>query len=190
MSKALATWRGVRQARLDRLAAAHLLVRNPAHRLNPEYLNWAMLLAVASEFQGFARDLHDLAVDAFVAATAPGNARLAAVLHDRLVLGRALDTGNPQPDVLAADFGRLGMTFWKSLGGDPQARASLATLLTARNAVAHADNAKIDTVRASGHRITVKTIVRWRRDLDTLAGAMDEAVARHHASLFGVARPW
>ena len=189
MSTALDEWQGKRRARLERLSAAHALVRNPVNRLNPEYLNWTMLLAVASEFQGFARDLHDLAVEAFVVAAAPGNVRLAGVIRRRLVHSRALDSRNPQPDALAEDFGRLGLPLWRSLG-DPPERTSLATLLTARNAVAHADVEKLDAIRVSGHRLTVQTIKRWRGDLDALAAAMDACVATHHASLFASAKPW
>lgn len=106
MSKALTTWRGQRATRLDRLAAAHVAVRSARTGVHSEYLNWSLLLALASEFHGFTRDLHDLAVGAFVSCAAPDNGRLADVVRARLTDGRALAKGNPHPDALAADFGR------------------------------------------------------------------------------------
>ena len=191
LSKALTTWRGTRTARLDRLAAPHVAVRSAGTGVHSEYLNWSLLLAVGGEFQGFARDLHDLAVAAFVTCAAPENGRLAAVLHARLANGRTLATGNPHPDALAADFGRLGLSLWRTLGTDGGAwKTSLATLVEARNAVAHHDMARLNEVRARCVGLSVKRIAGWRRDLDALAGAMDDAVAAHHASLFGTTRPW
>ena len=94
MSKALTTWRGMRTARLDRLAAAHVAVRSAGTGVHSEYLNWSLLLAVGSEFQGFARDLHELAVDAFVACATPDNERLAAMIRARLA-GRRLAGERP-----------------------------------------------------------------------------------------------
>jgi hypothetical protein len=191
MSKALTTWRGQRSVRLDKLAAAHVAVRAAATGVHSEYLNWSLLLALASEFHGFARDLHDLAVDAFVMCAASTNAPLADVLRSRLADGRMLSRGNPHPDALADDFGRLGLALWPTLGTAAAGwRASLTTAMTARNAVAHADNAGLRKVRAQGAGLSVKTITGWRRDLDALAGAMDAAVAKHHAALFSTARPW
>lgn len=190
MSKALQRWRGTRAARLDALAAAHAGLRG--HKtVHSEYLNWSLLLALSGEFHGFTRELHDLAVDAFVAATAPGNERLADIVRAHLAHGRAIGKGNPQPDALAADFGRFGLALWPSLGDGAAAwRESLATLTEARNAVAHADMPRLATVRARGYGLSVRTITGWRRDLDALAAAMDACVATHHASLFATAKPW
>ena len=191
MSKALAEWRDGRRERLDRLGVAHGVVRAARVPLNTEYLNWSLLLTLTSEFHGFTRDLHDLAVETFVRSAASGNARLAAVLSARLTEGRQIAKGNPHPDALTSDFGRLGLPLWDSLGTDAAAwRLALATMMTARNAVAHADMPQLHAVRAQGTTLSVKTIKRWRQDLDGLAGAMDEAVAKHHAALFSVTPPW
>lgn len=62
--------------------------------------------------------------------------------------------------------------------------------MVARNAVAHHDMPRLRAVNAQGVGVSVKTINGWRRDLDALAGAMDDAVAKHHASLFATKRPW
>lgn len=190
MSKALQRWRSSRATRLDALAAAHAGLRT-GKTVHSEYLNWSLLLALSAEFHAFTRELHDLAADAFVAAAAPGNERLADIVRAHLTHGRVIGRGNPQPDALAVDFGRLGLALWPSLGDDADAwRTSLATLTEARNAVAHADMPRLATVRARGYGLSVRTITAWRRDLDALAGAMDACVAAHHAALFGTARPW
>ncbi|HEV2891572.1 MAG TPA: hypothetical protein VGX28_14460 [Frankiaceae bacterium] len=191
MSKALTKWRGPRAVRLDRLAAAHDVVRRASTGVHSEYLNWSLLLTLASEFQAFARELHDLGVNAFVASTAPGNERLARVVRARLAGDRALARGNPTPEALAQDFGRLGLSLWVTLGPAAKPwRASLTTMFEARNAVAHGDDARLAAVRAKGVGLSVKTIAAWRADLDALAGAMDACVAKHHATLFGTPSPW
>lgn len=195
MSAALIAWRGSRKVRLDRLDAAHALLRQPGSSggVHTEYLNWALLLAVASEFHAYTRDLHDLAVKAFVTRAAPANAAVGTVLRARLTEGRVISRANPQPDALASDFGRFGFHLWKALDaahpGNDWA-ASLAMLMSARNAVAHGDVQQLAAVRARGFGISAKNVTRWRRDLDALAGAMDAATSAHLASLFRTAKPW
>ena len=82
-SMALASWRSDRQQRLDELLAAHQTVggAGPGRRWRTRELNWALTLRLAGEFQGFARHLHDLAVDHFVATLAGGNTQLADTLR-------------------------------------------------------------------------------------------------------------
>lgn len=83
-SVALATWRTARSSRLDQLFAVHDRIdprSGPGRRVGTEQLNLALMVALAGEWQGFARDLHDEAVDFFVGEVAaagsdPGAERL------------------------------------------------------------------------------------------------------------------
>jgi hypothetical protein len=59
-SKALALWRTERTRHLDELLGAHRLVGGTGRgrRWRTSALNEALVLRLAAEFQGFARDLH------------------------------------------------------------------------------------------------------------------------------------
>lgn len=67
-----------------------------------------MLLRVAAEFQGFARDLHDLASVVFAEWTAPKNAAARNVVRSRLTEGREIDRGKAHLGSLGRVFGRFG----------------------------------------------------------------------------------
>ncbi|MDX6343200.1 MAG: hypothetical protein QOH87_3338 [Trebonia sp.] len=71
-------WAAARANRIKRLRAAHEAFggTGPGRRWVTDELNHALILRLASEFQGFARDLHD-ETGAFVArCLAPGNQQL------------------------------------------------------------------------------------------------------------------
>ena len=72
-SAALSDWKSHRATRLDRLLAAHRTVRvaNSGRRWITEELNHSLILRLAAEFQGFARQLHDETSEVLVAALAP-----------------------------------------------------------------------------------------------------------------------
>jgi hypothetical protein len=55
------TWASARTDRIKRLRAAHQTLggTGPGRRWVTDELNHALILRLASEFQGFARDLHD-----------------------------------------------------------------------------------------------------------------------------------
>lgn len=195
-SMALASWRTDRQQRLDELIAAHQTVGGvgPGRRWRTRELNWALTLRLAGEFQGFARHLHDLAVDHFVGKVSGGNPRLAIVLEKRLKTNRQLDRGNAQPGSLGSDFALLELTLWPALQ-QADARASgwnesLERLNTARNAIAHVDQPTLDQLRRDGHPVTLAAVRGWRRDLDRLATTMDDVVSDYLDRLLGMGRPW
>jgi hypothetical protein len=60
-SVALNAWRSTRAGRLDRLRSAHTAIGGSGRgrRWVTEELNHALVLRLAAEFQGFARDLHE-----------------------------------------------------------------------------------------------------------------------------------
>jgi hypothetical protein len=58
-SAALRNWKTDRAAHLDRLLAARRALRGMNRRWVTDELNHSLILRMASEFQGFARELHD-----------------------------------------------------------------------------------------------------------------------------------
>src|ERR1051326_3473688 len=103
-----------------------------------EYIR-AYAVLLNSEFQGFCRDLHTECARRLVASVHP--VALQTVLRSQCVYGRKLDTGNPNPGNLGADFSRYVFDFWPAvLAIDPGHTARqqrLAMLNTWRNAIAH-----------------------------------------------------
>jgi hypothetical protein len=77
-SVSLNTWTTVRAQRIKRLRAAHEAFggTGPGRRWVTDELNHALILRLASEFQGFARDLHDECGLFIARCLAPGNQQL------------------------------------------------------------------------------------------------------------------
>lgn len=193
ISSALTTWRGTRSARLDRLVQTRLMV-NWSARWAADELDQALVLRVASEFQGFARDLHDEAIELIGEAVAPGDR------HRQLLLGlpyqaaRRLDPGNTDVRALSQDFKLFGLTLWSDLEqGDPSQaagwKAAVEALNTARNGLAHDDAAKIQASERAGWPVSLASVQRWRESLDGLVAAMDHVVGTHLTAKFATA-PW
>jgi hypothetical protein len=195
-STAYLAWFGHRQDRLDLLLGAHraMSASGPGSRWRTEQLNWALTLRLAGEFQGFARELHDVAVDHVVAAVAGGSPGLANVLRAGMTAHRQLDRGNATPASLGDDYLRLGLPLWPTL----RARSSratiwnrnLAALNEARNAVAHADESRLLALRTDGYPITLTTVGRWKTSLDGLVRTMDDVVSAYLGRLLGTGSPW
>jgi hypothetical protein len=190
-SKALSTWQSARAARLDRLEAAHAAVggSGPGRRWLTEELNHALILRMAAEFQGYARDLHEEAGRAVAAALAPDDPALQATVVLPYQLGRRLDRSNADPNALDHDFGMFGLDVWEKLERRSPTRSRrwrqrLALLNQARNGLAHADDQKVARVEAAGWPLTLRAARRWRGTLDGLATAMDRVVLDHVNSTF------
>lgn len=153
----------------------------------------AYLLRIVAEFQGFARDLHDLAVETMVSGS---GAQLAhhALLQTAATSGRAIDRGNAGLRELSSDFLRIGLS---SLGNRLQARdirwatdrTRYEQLIQMRNALAHGNQQQVLLLRSDGVRDTVA----WARGslpaLDRLARALDHVVWDDMRARFG-ADPW
>lgn len=175
---------------------AHAAVggNGPGRRVGTAQLNWSMALRLAGEFQGYARDLHDLGVDHLVQAIAPPGTALASTLRINLTLKRDLDRGNAQPNSLKNDFLRFGFEIWSALAlEDPRSarwKQSLEALNTARNAIAHAEDQKLRRLAAAGYPMQLRTIKTWRSHLNSLARTMDRVVADSLAALTGQGAPW
>src|SRR5690348_9491697 len=98
-SAALSTWASVRSDRIDRLRAAHEAFGGSGRgrRWVTDELNHALILRLASEFQGFSRDLHNEAGLVLTGAIAPGNQQLQDNLRIPYTANRKLDQGNADP---------------------------------------------------------------------------------------------
>lgn len=194
MSSALRDWRTARAERLNELEGIHAEVAASADKaLAQDELVWALVLRLAAEFQGFARDLHDLAAETFVTWISVDEP-VGRVVSSSFTLGRKLDRGNAGQSTLADDFGLIGMDFWPDLTARHSATAerqnALRFLHLARNAIAHAELGKLSALSDDGYPMTLQTVRSWRGTLDELAISMDDGVAEHLARLFGRDRPW
>lgn len=196
-SAALEKWWGDRATLLDQLFQAHTAVggTGAGRRRATEELNRALLLRVAAQFQGFAKDLHAEVATTFGSLAAPpANPTLARVISTGLQTKRELDRSNAQEESLASDFGRFGIVLWDAMERHDKRtrvrREHLKWFNTARNALAHDDAAKLTKVTAGGYLIDLTWVRRWRRALDGLAGTMDTVMAAHLARLFDVEKPW
>ncbi|GAA2990052.1 hypothetical protein GCM10010483_38230 [Actinokineospora diospyrosa] len=182
---------------MDNLFAAHKQVSGGkrGRKWDTDELNHAILLRLAAEFQGFARDLHDECVDALVRALGLTNSRLEDIIGIvNLRANRKLDTGNASPGGLGTDYARLGMELWAELKTRYPSRAAkwnkkLELLNTARNGIAHDDETKLQKVRSEGWPMTLPTARSWRSALDALAGGMDTVCKTYFTTLTGSA-PW
>lgn len=190
-SSALVGWQTFRRKRLDEIVAAHQAVggAGPGRRWRTKELNWALTLRLAGEFQGFARDLYDLAAEYVAAMASSGNSPLEQVMLRQANTQRLLDRGNASPDTLGHDFARFGMTLWSALlqaeARSAAWKTSLAKLNEARNAIAHVNDAQIQNLH-----VTLRVVRKWRRDLDLLAACMDDVVSAYLDGLIGRGRPW
>jgi hypothetical protein len=148
-------WNTTRAANLDDIEAAHRSIGGGARgrRHATEQINHAYAVLLASQFQGFCRDLHSECVDCIVRSIAPPVFQ--AVLRAEFLLNRSLDRGNANPGAIGADFNRLGVKFWRRVYDDhPQnelRKQRLEQLIQWRNAIAYQD---FDPLVLGGHHRT------------------------------------
>lgn len=154
-----------------------------------------LIVRLATEFQGYARDLHDEAI-AFLAITATsGNQSLASVLRVGMAGDRALNKGNANKDALAKDFARIGMIFWPALEVQarqfvPQWKADLGQITEMRNAIVHGNRAQLLKLQRGGLTFNRSLVQRWQGSIDQLAATMDDVVGSYLGALLGVPQPW
>lgn len=158
-------------------------------RYATQQLNQAYAVMVASQFQGYCRDLHTEAVDHLVSALHP--AALGTIVRASLTESRKLDSGNPNAGNLGSDFGRLGVGFWPEvLAADDRSavrKERLDDLAVWRNAIAHQD---FDPAKLGGRtEVWLRHVDRWRSSCNAIAITFDRIVADHVGRLLG-ARPW
>jgi len=189
------SWTTARRARLDELYAAHSAVggTGPGRRTATEQLNWALALRLASEFQGYVRDLHDEATDVLVARAHALTPSFESVLRNLLTLNRQLETRNATSSTLQQDFARFGFKILddvrsRYIRGESWLR-HLEQINLARNGIAHSDPVKIATA-AGKSALRLTHVKRWDSAVRALADALDRIAASRLAELTGGGSPW
>ncbi len=190
-SVALRRWQTDGEKRLDEIEAAHAAAGGSGRgrRYATQEINHAYAVLLTSQFQRFCRDLHTEAVEHIVAEAMP--VAVQSILRTRLLEGRKLDQGNPNPSNLGSDFGRLGFEFWVGVRAfHPRAGISqkhLDDLTTWRNAIAHQDFHKWNL--SPPPPLQLRHVRRWRSACRALARDFDVVVRDQVAVLVGK-RPW
>ncbi|MEJ3741953.1 hypothetical protein WEI85_01445 [Actinomycetes bacterium KLBMP 9797] len=191
-SKALSTWRTERAANLDRLQSAQVVIKDAGSGRSwlAAELHHAIILRLAAEFQGFARDLHDEAIVALVGVLAPAGERTQNAVMTAYMNARRLDRGNAESRSLDQDFGLFGMKLWKDLTDKYPDRAhrwqdDLRLFNAVRNGLAHDDARKLRAAATAGWPLTLGSIRRWRASLDGLASGIDRVLDEHMQRSFG-----
>jgi hypothetical protein len=183
--------------KLDEIEAAHGSIGGKARgrRYATEQINHAYAVLLASQFQGFCRDLHSECVDFIVRAVAMVGSGPPAVLHSVLqtefASHRSLDRGNANPGSIGADFNRLGVEFWMHVEAvsprNARRKMLLERLNSWRNAIAHQD---FDATKLGGQTtLRLSQVRRWRQACNKLALSFDRIMQRHLAAMTG-ATPW
>ncbi len=190
-SRSLQTWKLDARKALDEIESAHRAVGGTGRgrRFAVQQINQAYVVLLLSQFQRFCRDLHEECVEHLVRQSALKP--FEGILIPLLVAGRKLDAGNPNPGNIGADFGRLGIAFWRDLRlNDPRNQGrqfALEALNRWRNAIAHQDFRN----RELGGRSTVRLteIRRWRNACERLAVDIERLMHAYLLRITGSA-PW
>lgn len=194
-SRALRQWNTARRARLEELYAAHVAVGGTGRgrRTATEQINWAIAHRLASEFQGYVRDLHDEASETLVGRAQFATAAHESVFGNLLSFNRQLDSKNATPSTLRQDFWRFGFNVLDEIKSNyVRGEGWLKTLdqlNMARNGIAHSDPAKIVQVTA-GSRLGIRQVRGWDVAVQSLATALDKVTARKVAAITNGGRPW
>ncbi len=190
-SQAYRQWSRVRAAELDEMETAHTLLGGTARgrRYTTQQINRAYAVLLASQFQGFARDLHTEPVDFLVAVIPISGFRRA--IREELLRNRQLNTRNATQATIGGDFGRLGIpNFWGQvdavLAKNYLRRHSLDDLNAWRNAIAHQD---FNPAILGGTTLRLARVQRWRRGCDKLARSLDRVLRAYIRSVTGN-DPW
>lgn len=190
-STAYGEWCSARSDDLNEMARTHAAVGGTqrGRRFATQQLNRAYAILLASQFQGFCRDLHSECVDHPVSSLTPH--ALQPIVRAEFTLNRQLDKGNAQPGSIGSDFGRLGVDFWTQVNShDPRSlgrKTQLDQLNIWRNAIVHQN---LDPAKLGGTTtLRLEQVQGWRRACKQLAKTFDEVMRWYVQSLIGVS-PW
>lgn len=183
-------WTTTRAKELDEVEQAHAAIggTGPGRRTTTQQVNRAYAVLLASQFQGFCRDLHTESVDALTRSVTP--TALQAVLRDELTRHRSLDRGNAHAGTIGADFGRLGLPFWATaIARDPRNDArkdAIDQMNEWRNMIVHQDFSRLKGAR---DRLLLREVRGWRESCNQLARSFDTVIRSHLTDLTG-SPPW
>ncbi len=189
-SNSLRRWRGERSESLDQIEAAHVGIGGTerGRRYATQQINRAYALLLASEFQGFGRDLCSECVD-YVVGAAPVS--LQAVVRSQFLWGQPFSRGNPQAGTIGSDFGRFGLPFWDDVyaahAQNRRRKELLDELMGWRNAIAHNDFDP--AVFGPDPTLRLQQVRAWRSALNRLCNAFDRVLRDHLTGMLGAA-PW
>jgi hypothetical protein len=155
-----------------------------------QQINRAYAVLLASQFQGFARDLHTESVDYLVTVIAHPGFR--AAMRQELLWNRQLDSRNANQATVGGDFGRLGIPrLWDQVdavfANNGARRQGLDALNAWRNAIAH--QSFDPAVLGGSTELRLALVRRWRRGCNRLALSLDRVVRAYIQSVTG-ASPW
>jgi hypothetical protein len=167
-------WTTTRKSELNEIERAHTAIGGTGRgrRYATQQINQAYAVLVASQFQGYCRDLHSESVDYLVPNVRPMSFQ--ASTRELLTQGLQLKRGNAQPASIGADFGRFGVDFWtgvKRFSPDGREPTLLLGLKEWRNAIAHQDLAGKGTLR-------LRHVQQWRKACGRLARCWCRAAAQ------------
>lgn len=191
-SRAYRHWLQSRLPELDQIEAAHPLLGGtaPGRRYTTQQINRAYAVLLASQFQGFCRDLHTESVNYLVAVIPHPGFR--AAMRQELLWSRQLDSRNANQGTIAGDFGRLGVPhFWAQVDAvavrNDLRRQRLDELNTWRNAIVHQE---FDPIVLGGTTVLRLAVVqRWRRGCHRLARSLDSVLRTYIQTVTG-SNPW
>ncbi len=191
-SQSYREWLSKRGKALDEIETAHASIggTGPGTRYATQQINQAYALLIASQFQGFCRDLHTESVMGLMAYIKPPPF-VRHLVQAGFTKGRQLDTKNAQPGSLGADFGLLGIKLWDEVdkhdARNKHRREELGRLNRWRNAIAHQS---FDEVSPGAEpNLTLQQVRRWRSVCRRLARSFDEVMRVYLESLTG-GTPW
>lgn len=156
-----------------------------------EQLRRMLVVALAAEWQGFARDLFYDGVEAVTATIARHEIEpVAEMIWMSLTRRRRLDRGNADQSALSEDFRQIGLyELWSRLDerttDGRELRGVLTDVMNARNAVAHGSESQMNVLEREGVTIDVGAVRRWHDSLDRLAAMLDIIVTDHVDTLVG-----
>jgi hypothetical protein len=183
-------WITTQAAALDQMENAHSSVGGTGRgrRYATGQINQAYAILLASQFQGFCRDLHSESASYLVDAVQPQSMR--PIVRGEFTRDRKLDKGNANPGNLGNDFNRLGLEFWdevKKLNTKNSERNRALEMLNEwRNAIAHQH---FDPAKLGGSKLGLAQVKTWRVACQRLARAFDTVMRDHITSVTGQA-PW
>lgn len=194
-SLSLKYWNETAAVALGRMESAHRAVGGTGRgrRYATQQINQSYLMLVSSHFQQFCRSLHSEAAAHLVSGIDPA---LRPIIQASLTVGRKLDQGNPNPGNLGADFGRLGMSFWRDVTSSRDRNVArkdtLARMGHWRNAIAHQDFTSAAHVHELGGRteITLPEGRAFRSNCSNLARDFDTVVLAHIKAVVGQNAGW